>query len=125
MAVRKGVGIRLDKSTITKQILSNAFTKIIDDPSFKKKAKILAQMIAKKPTKPDESIVKYAEFATEFDVHEALDIYGRNLSIIEFYNIDVLGLMFLIILTVLFLVYKLASLVLRFAFRKIIKNKQE
>jgi hypothetical protein len=125
MAERKGVGIRLDKATLTKQILSDAFTKIIDDPSFKQKASTLARMIAKKPAKPNENIVKYAEFVAEFDVHEALDIYGRNLSTIEFYNMDVLGLMLLIILTVLFLIYKLVSFVLRFAFRKVIKKKRD
>jgi hypothetical protein len=125
MAERKGVGIKLDKSILTKQILSDAFTKIINDPSFKQKASILARMIAKKPTKPDENIVKYAEFAAEFDVHGALDIYGRHLSTIEFYNIDVLGAMFLIILTALFLVYKMVSFVLRFVFRKVIKTKRD
>jgi hypothetical protein len=125
MAERKGVGIKLDKYILTKQILSDAFTKIINDRSFKQKASILARMIAKKPTKADENIIKYAEFAAEFDVHEALDIYGRNLSTIEFYNIDVLGLMLLIILTVLFIVYKFISFVLRFIFRKVIKTKRD
>jgi hypothetical protein len=119
MVQRKGVGIRLDKHTLTKEILKDAFTKIIDDPSFKKKANELARMIAKKPISADERIVKYAEFAAEFDVHEALDIYGRNLSVIEFYNIDVLCSMFSIILAALFVIYKMV------VFRKLFKIKRD
>jgi 2-hydroxyacylsphingosine 1-beta-galactosyltransferase len=119
MVQRKGVGIRLDKHTLTKEILKDAFLKIIDDPSFKKKANELARMIAKKPISVDERIVKYAEFAAEFDVDEALDISGRNLSTIEFYNIDVLCSMFLIILTALFVIYKMV------VFRKLFKIKRD
>lgn len=82
-------------------------------------------MIAKKPTDADERIVKHAEFASEFDVHSALDMSGRSLSVIQFYNIDVLISMFLIILTILFVLYKLISLILRSLFYKIVKKKRD
>ncbi|KAH7717113.1 UGT-62 protein [Aphelenchoides avenae] len=47
-------------------------------------------MIAKKPLSPDERILKYTEMAAEFDVAENLDIYGRRLNFFQYYSLDVI-----------------------------------
>lgn len=70
-------------------------------------------MISEKPMGPDERIVRYAEFAAKYDVHEALDMKGRHLSFFEFYNLDVLLTMLGGLLLILFLVLKMVVVVFR------------
>ena len=48
-------------------------------------------MISAKVLTPEERLIRYTEFAAEFDVHGALDISGRHLSTIEYYCLDVGG----------------------------------
>ena len=48
-------------------------------------------MIRAKVLTPEERLVRYTEFAAEFDVHAALDISGRYLSTIAYYSLDVGG----------------------------------
>jgi uncharacterized membrane protein YfhO len=67
-------------------------------------------MIAEKPMKPDERVLKYAEFAAKFNVAEQLDIPGRTLNIIQFYNLDAIFVIFSVIFLALYIVYKLVRL---------------
>ncbi|KAI6184876.1 UDP-glucuronosyltransferase [Aphelenchoides bicaudatus] len=126
MAQSKEVGIKLEKDAVTKDIIVNVFRKIIEDPSFKKNANTLAQMIANKPMGPDERIVKYAEFAARFDVHEALDMTGRHLNTIEFYNLDVLASMALLAVSALVILILLIKFALRLLIAKLFgKTKRD
>ena len=46
-------------------------------------------MIAKKPFRPEELLVKWTEFAGEFGSLPELDNYGRQLSFVTYYMLDV------------------------------------
>ena len=59
--------------------------------SYRKTAKQYSKMISAKVLTPEERLIRYTEFAAEFDVHGALDISGRYLSTIEYYCLDVGG----------------------------------
>jgi hypothetical protein len=83
-------------------------------------------MIAAKPLSPDERIVKHAEFAARFDVHQALDMSGRHLSNIEFYNLDVLAVMASLVLLAFLVLFFVTRFALRFLFFKLLgKSKRE
>lgn len=68
---------------------------------------------------PDQRIVKYAEFAAKFDVHEALDMTGRNLSLVEFYNLDVFAAMAGLALTALLVALLLLKFAVKLVFHKV------
>jgi hypothetical protein len=85
--------------------------------SYKKNARELSQLIKNKPHTPEETFVKYSEFAARFDLHSKLDMNGRHLSFIKFYNIDV----FVAILVVVFLVISVVFLIGRCVIRRLIR----
>lgn len=63
-------------------------------------------MIQSKPMSSEERVVKYTEFAAEFGRHNNLDLSGKDLGFIQFYNLDIIlpvigGLTMLILCVVL------------------------
>jgi hypothetical protein len=67
-------------------------------------------MIAEKPMKVDERVLKYTEFAAKFNVAEQLDLPGRTMGTIQFYNIDAIFAIFGAIFFALYIVYRLLRL---------------
>ncbi|CAD5226165.1 unnamed protein product [Bursaphelenchus okinawaensis] len=121
MIERKKMGITLDKITLTTEILVDALRKIIyDDQSYQTNAKEISELIRNRPESPDDRLLKAVEFAGRFDIHEHLDLPGRKLTLIQFYNIDVLAtlaasvlVLALVILLVLALAVKVVLKIVR------------
>lgn len=57
--------------------------------SYNKKAKQLSQIICNKPQSSEERLISAAEFTAQFDLSEHLDLPGRQMTTIAYYNIDV------------------------------------
>jgi hypothetical protein len=70
-------------------------------------------MIAKKPLKPVDLVVKWTEFAAEFQDLSNLDIAGRDFNYIKYYCIDIFGPIALIAVIALFSVVKVIQFVLK------------
>lgn len=66
---------------------------------------------------PDERFVKHVEFAAKYNIHEALDMEGRYLSTVQYYNIDIIALLLLILTVVL----TISFVVLRFVVRRLLR----
>lgn len=119
MVLYRGTGVRLDKFNITKEAVANALREIIYNPIYNDNAKNLAKMIKNKPMSPEKRIVKYSEFAVDYDLANNLDIIGKGLHWIQFYCIDVILFLVLCILIVMaFLIVILKSLV-KIGFKKV------
>jgi len=58
-------------------------------------------MIAKKPFRPEQLLVKWTEFAGEFGSLPELDIYGRQLNFVTYYMLDIFVPLVLIAVIVL------------------------
>lgn len=65
--------------------------------------RVLRSLMTKKPLTPDERVLMYAEFAAEFDVFENLDIYGRRLNFFQYYSLDVVIPILLVLFLLAFL----------------------
>ncbi|KAI6174500.1 Glucuronosyltransferase [Aphelenchoides bicaudatus] len=109
MAEFRGFGVMLENLDLTKEKIVDALKKVIDNESYNRNAKELSAIIKAKPYNSDEIFIKYSEFAAKFDLHERLDLYGRKLSTIQFYNLDV----FAFIIGAIVLVVLIAALLLR------------
>ncbi|KAH7725749.1 UDP-glucoronosyl and UDP-glucosyl transferase family protein [Aphelenchoides avenae] len=86
MVESRNIAIVLKKNELTTANVAGALRRILIADS----AKEISRMVAKKPLPPDERVLKYAEFAAEFDVASNLDIYGRYLNFCQFYSLDVI-----------------------------------
>ncbi|KAI6196064.1 Glucuronosyltransferase [Aphelenchoides besseyi] len=89
MIEHKGIGLSMDKTKLTKEYIVDHLKQIIDNESFRLRAKEIAEMLANKPEDATETMVKHAVFAAKFNVHEHLDMEGRKMSFITYYNCDV------------------------------------
>lgn len=72
-------------------------------------------MIARKPLKPKEMVVKWTEFVAEFQDLSNLDIAGRDLGFIQYFLIDI----FVPVLIAMLIVSYFAIKFVLFVYRKI------
>lgn len=93
--------------------------------SYSKNARELRALLKAKPYTPEETFVRYSEFAARFDLHERLDLYGRHLSFVEFYNLDVCVFLILSLSTVLLILFLVLRCCFRCAKRRVCKQKKE
>lgn len=63
---------------------------------------------------PDERVLKYTEHAVKFDVAKNLDLPGRHLSTIAFYNLDVWALLITIFASSVFVFSKATLFAVKF-----------
>lgn len=87
--------------------LRSAIHRILFDKSITENALNLARRLENQPMKPNELLVKHAEFAALFGEQPGLDCNIRNMSFIEFYLLDVFGFLAAVILLILVVVYVL------------------
>uniref|UniRef100_A0A914QV34 glucuronosyltransferase n=1 Tax=Panagrolaimus davidi TaxID=227884 RepID=A0A914QV34_9BILA len=96
LLVRRGTAIKLEKNEITKESIIASIKEIIGNEKYRKNAKLLSKMVAAKPTKSEERVVKYAEFAAQFGDTGTLQTQGRHQSIWVLYSIDVIAFLVIV-----------------------------
>ncbi|KAE9546521.1 hypothetical protein FO519_010267, partial [Halicephalobus sp. NKZ332] len=101
----RGTAVVVDKNDISKKTIVAAIKKIIENPEYKQKVKMISKMIQSKPMTPEERVVKYAEFAAQFGATDVFQSEGRNLNFIQLYSIDVVGFLVFIIIAVIYLFF--------------------
>lgn len=92
---------------------------------YTKNAERVASMIAKKPFKPAEMIIKWTEFAAEFQDLSNLDIAGRDYSFIKYYCLDIWAPLLLIILTVSLVMLKIGKMIIEKLLKATMPQKQK
>ncbi|ETN73821.1 hypothetical protein NECAME_13392 [Necator americanus] len=123
MLVRHGGAIMLQKFDIADvEKLRTAIATVLENPSFNEKAQRLRQMLRNQPISPHELLLKHAEFAARFGRLPNLDPYGRELSLVQYYLIDIFAV--IIGLAAGFLVI-LILLLKRFCCKRERKSKSE
>ncbi|KAI6171776.1 Glucuronosyltransferase [Aphelenchoides besseyi] len=124
MIRRKKVGVVIDKRNLTAVSLIEAVRSVVYNSMYKENAQKLAEILAAK-TSPDERLVKSTEFAARFDVHEHLDLPGRHLSVVEYYNLDVLAFVSISVSLFIFTAYKLLRVTFYLCLWRAQKSKSE
>ncbi|PIO62702.1 hypothetical protein TELCIR_15727, partial [Teladorsagia circumcincta] len=90
MLAKHGGGIVLNKVNLEHpQVLRESLRKIFDDASFSQNAKRLSEMLINQPISAKQLLIRHSEFAAKFGRLPNLDPYGRHLSMIEYYLIDI------------------------------------
>ncbi|VDO49725.1 unnamed protein product [Haemonchus placei] len=108
MLAKHGGGIVLTKFALENpQIIKDALKKIFNDKSFSQNAKRLSEMLRNQPINTEELLIRYSEFAAKFGRLPNLDPYGRHLSFIEYFLIDIFLVVSSIIVLVAFIAFKI------------------
>ncbi|KAI6184872.1 UDP-glucuronosyltransferase [Aphelenchoides bicaudatus] len=119
-------GISISKFDLNKQSISNAISLMISDERYKQNAQKLSRLIKGKPMNARDRFVQYIEFVGNNDnVGEILDIEGRYLSSIQFYNLDIMFLTLLFLFISVLIAYKSVNFVVQLLFRKFRKIKND
>ncbi|KAE9547375.1 hypothetical protein FO519_009414 [Halicephalobus sp. NKZ332] len=108
----KGIAVIVNKHDISKKTIMAAIRRILENPGFKEKAKIVSKMIQAKPMTPEERVVKYAEFAAQFGDTDVFQSKGRHLNIIQLYSIDVIFFLVFVIVAIGYGIFRLVKEIL-------------
>ncbi|XGW26415.1 hypothetical protein V3C99_007213 [Haemonchus contortus] len=103
------------------QILRDALKKIFTDASFSHNAKRLSEMLLNQPISAKQLLIRHAEFAARYGRLPNLDPYGRHLSFIEYFLIDI----FVVVTATVILVIFIAFSVIRRCFGGKSKSKSK
>ncbi len=76
-----------------------------------------------KPMTPTERIVKYTQFAAEFGPLTNLVPYGIQLGYVQYFMLDIIIPLLLIVLTILFVITKITAIVFRRICKKFAQNR--
>ncbi|XGW26417.1 hypothetical protein V3C99_007213 [Haemonchus contortus] len=88
------------------QILIDALKKIFTDASFSHNAKRLSEMLLNQPISAKQLLIRHAEFTARYGRLPNLDPYGRHLSFIEYFLIDVFLVVSSTTLLIVFIVFR-------------------
>ncbi|WKY07307.1 hypothetical protein Q1695_007053 [Nippostrongylus brasiliensis] len=112
IAAKHGFAVNIAKGEFSEEVVTAAIAVVLQNEKYTQNAKRLSLMVRKKPVSPAHLLVKWTEFVAEFQTLENLVPAGTKLNVIQYYSIDVIAVLSTILISVIFVVYK----VLKFAF---------
>ncbi|VDM76109.1 unnamed protein product [Strongylus vulgaris] len=90
MLAKHGGGIVLSKNDLASpEKLRNSLLTIMNDPRYSQNAKRLSEMLINPPISPKLLLLRHCEFAARFGRLPNLDPYGRQLSFVQYFLIDI------------------------------------
>ncbi|RCN47583.1 hypothetical protein ANCCAN_06357 [Ancylostoma caninum] len=126
MLAKHGGALVLEKYDIANHTkVTEAIQKITTDQSYSKNAKLLAEILVNQPISAKQLLLRHAEFAARFGRLSNLDPYGRHLSTIQYYFIDVIALVVVTATTIIYLVYRLLRTLWRLRVTRLTKAKSD
>ncbi|KAJ1348303.1 hypothetical protein KIN20_003573 [Parelaphostrongylus tenuis] len=103
------------------QTLRTSLYEIFNNASFSENARLLSDILQNQPISPKQLLIRHSEFAAKFGTLPNLDSYGRHLSLVQYYLIDILlACGFVLVLAAITIV-----MILKKCFCKSAKNKTE
>ena len=72
--------------------------------SYKKNAKRISEIFVSRPFSPQEKLVKTIEIAGKFGADERFRNPGRNLTLVQYYNLDILLITVILAIIILLVV---------------------
>ncbi|GMS93945.1 hypothetical protein PENTCL1PPCAC_16120, partial [Pristionchus entomophagus] len=117
---RNRIGLRLEKSDLSSLgKLENAIREILSNESYRKNAIKVRSLIADRPFPMKDIFIRNMEFLAKHGPLRQLDHYGRHLNFIQYYLIDVISFVVLVIVSILAII----ALTIRFVLRYVLIRK--
>ncbi|CAJ0582838.1 unnamed protein product, partial [Mesorhabditis spiculigera] len=109
MLKRHGTAESFSKFDLAKKDkLMELVSKMINDPSYKARAEELASMLNHVPFKPQEVLLRNVEFVGRFGSLPQLAPYGRELSFVQYFLLDIVFIALFVVVFVLLLAMSLS-----------------
>ncbi|KAF8374772.1 hypothetical protein PRIPAC_81201 [Pristionchus pacificus] len=125
MMVRNGLGLVYDKFALADvERLTATVREVVDNEKYRAAARRISRMLARKPFKPKEQLVKHVEFAAEFGASSAFRPRSHDMSYIAYHNLDLIFALFIFTVLSLSGTVKIALFIMRKCFR-VVKVKSE
>ncbi|KAF8371065.1 hypothetical protein PRIPAC_77494 [Pristionchus pacificus] len=100
IAVKLGFGIFLNKQDLDKpRVITSAISAVLNDKKYTEAAQLVAQIIRSRPFSAQEMLVKHVKFAAQFGNVKSLDQEGFHYPLYIYWNLDVLIILLLIVLS--------------------------
>ncbi|CAI4228309.1 unnamed protein product [Auanema sp. JU1783] len=125
-AARVGSAIMIDRRFITNDLLVESLESLLNSQSsFVDKAKFIAKCLDGREEEYRQRIVKWVELQSGVDEpFDHLAMHSRNLSVLELYNLDILGIVLGILLFFIMIIFFVFRLVLITLFNTEEKKKK-
>ena len=112
-AEKLGIGIHIDKEKITEKAMVDALTAILgtessSESNYTRRARVLRQMLHKRPEDPKETFIRYLEYAAEFPNlgTGTLQMASVGMPVWKYYCLDIISAVLSALITaMLVLVY--------------------
>ncbi|KAL6737707.1 hypothetical protein Aduo_011326 [Ancylostoma duodenale] len=122
MLAKHGGGIVLTKFDLEHPTrLRESLLTIFNDASYSRNAKRLSDMLLNQPISAKQLLLRHCEFAAKFGRLSNLEPYGRQLSFVQYYLLDVILAVVSTIAAVVFITFML----IRRCFSMSVKSKQD
>ncbi|XP_070538134.1 UDP-glucuronosyltransferase 2A3-like [Ptychodera flava] len=118
----KGMAVTLTMATLTSNELYEAVKNVIEDPSYKENAARLSRIQRDIPMSTGEAAVFWIEHVIKHG-GQHLRAEALNLNIIQYFSLDVIAFLLVILILFIFLFVKAMSLFCRFLCKKTGKEK--
>ncbi|KAF8363933.1 hypothetical protein PRIPAC_90856 [Pristionchus pacificus] len=116
---RIGTGIVLEKQSLEDAVMmESTLRSALTDDKYRKKASAVGEMIRHRPFSPRATFVKNMEFLARFGPLRMFDHYGQQLSLVQYYLIDVFAFLMSIVMIASFVLFKIVTYLLQNCGRK-------
>ncbi|XP_022175455.1 UDP-glucuronosyltransferase 2B10-like [Myzus persicae] len=123
--VEQGSGILLDYETLTKDILYNAITTIVNNSSYAINASKLAKRFKDRPLNATETAVYWTEYVIRHKGAKHLRTAAVGMPWWKYFLVDVIGFILLVIFGVLYLIYFVLKTIYKKLCKKTVPKKKE
>ncbi|EGT52127.1 CBN-UGT-62 protein [Caenorhabditis brenneri] len=113
VAKKHGFAVNVQKGTLSKETIVEALKEVIENDSYKQKVSRLSAMVRAQPMKPAERLLKWSEFLAEFKQLDNLEPAGQKLNFFQYHSLDVIGFLFVVILLVLYVIFRILKALVR------------
>jgi UDP:flavonoid glycosyltransferase YjiC (YdhE family) len=104
---RAGYGLVVPYNELNEEKLSNALNQILSNPKFGENAKVVSSRYHDQPLKPLEMAVYWVEYVCRHKGAPHLHSAGQNLNTIQYHNLDIFGMIILLLLLVDYILYRI------------------
>ncbi|XP_060851913.1 UDP-glucosyltransferase 2-like isoform X2 [Rhopalosiphum padi] len=123
--VDAGMALSLDLFSVTKNTLLSAINEIINNETYSKNAKIVSDRFKDRPMSPADSVVYWTEYIIRHKGAPHLRSHALNLTWYQYFLLDVIAVVLLIILSVFYTALKTLQLINKIIFKPSSKSKSK
>jgi len=87
--VERGLGLAIDRHTITEKVVTKAIRKILDNPKYQRKVNLFADMWRDQDRSGFDEAIYWIELLIKYGSFEHLQINDHELNILQYLSIDV------------------------------------